>query len=123
MVWHGKVQFIKDHFHQRPLSSKNHFHQKTTFIRKPLSSENHFHQKTTSCQRDPGLGGGGEVLGAAPAPHHHHPSKNNIDRVCVKASRADVRRRLHTNTACAHLSGFNGPSCEASSAEGRQCSC
>ena len=59
------VNFIKNHFHQKPLSSrttfiKNHFHQeplssKTTFIKnhfhqKPLSSrttfiKNHFHQK------------------------------------------------------------------------------
>ena len=62
------VHFIKNHFHQKPLSSKttfikNHFHQKplsskTTFIKnhfhqKPLSSEstsikNHFHQKPLS---------------------------------------------------------------------------
>ena len=34
----------------------------------------------------------GGVLGAAPAHHHHHhPNKNNIDRVCVKASRAEGR--------------------------------
>ena len=62
------VNFIKNHFHQKPLSSKttfikNHFHQKplsskTTFIKnhfhqKPLSSKttfikNHFHQKPLS---------------------------------------------------------------------------
>ena len=45
-----KKIFIKNHFHQKPLSSKttlikNHSHQKTTFIKKPLSSKNHFHQK------------------------------------------------------------------------------
>ena len=120
-----EISFIKNHFHQKPLSSK------TTFIKKPLSSKtsfikDHFHQKpissepfssepfsseTTSCQRDPGLGGGGGgVLGAAPAHHHHHhhhPSKNNIDRVCVKASRAEGPRRLHTNTANAHLWGLS----------------
>ena len=36
----------------------------------------------------------------------------NIVRVCVKASQAEGRRRLHTNTAYARLSGFNRPSPE-----------
>ena len=31
----------------------------------------------------------------------------NIVRVCVKASPAEGRRRLYTNTAYARLSGFN----------------
>ena len=43
----------------------------------------------------------------------------NIVRVCVKASPAEGRRRLHTNTAYARLSGFNRLSCEASPAKGR----
>ena len=38
----------------------------------------------------------------------------NIVRVCVKASPAEGRRRLHTNTAYARLSGNNRLSCEAS---------
>ena len=65
------VNFIKNHFHQKPISSKttfiknhfhqkikNHFHQKTIFIKnhfhqKPFSSKtsfirNHFHQKPLS---------------------------------------------------------------------------
>ena len=47
----SKNTFIKNHFHQKPLSSKTTFIQ-TTFIKihfhpKRLSSENHFHQKTT----------------------------------------------------------------------------
>ena len=46
----------------------------------------------------------------------------NIVRVCVKASPAEGRRRFHTNTAYARLSGFNRPSCGASPAEGRRCS-
>ena len=33
----------------------------------------------------------------------------NIVRVSVKASPAEGRRRLHTNTAYVRLSGFNGP--------------
>ena len=37
-----KYKFIKNHFHQKPLSSK------TNFIKKPLSSKNHFHQKPVS---------------------------------------------------------------------------
>ena len=42
-----KTTFIKNHFHQKPLSSKYHFHQNTTFIKIPLSSKYHFHQNTT----------------------------------------------------------------------------
>ena len=42
-------------------------------------------------------------------------------RVCVKASPAFGRRRLHTNTAYVRHPGFNGPSCGASPAEGRRC--
>ena len=45
----------------------------------------------------------------------------NIVRVCVKASPAEGRRRLHTNTAYARLSGFNKFSCEASPAYGVPC--
>ena len=40
----------------------------------------------------------------------------NIVRVSVKASPAEGRRRLHTNTAYVRLWGFNGPSCGASPA-------
>ena len=40
----------------------------------------------------------------------------NVVRVCVKASPAEGRRRLHTNTAYARLSGFN----KLSPAEGRR---
>ena len=36
--------------------------------------------------------------------------KNIFVRVCVKAASAEGRRRLHTNTAYARLSGFNRPS-------------
>ena len=46
----------------------------------------------------------------------------SVVRFCVKASQAGGRRRLHRNTAYAHLSGFNRPSCGASQAEGRRCS-
>ena len=46
----------------------------------------------------------------------------NTVRVCVKASPAEGRRGLHTNMACARLSGFNKLSCEASPAQGRRCS-
>ena len=42
-------------------------------------------------------------------PQPSPPSKNNIVRVCVKASRAEGPRRLHTNTAYAHLWGFSRP--------------
>ena len=42
----------------------------------------------------------------------------NTVRVSVKASPAEGRRRLHTNTAYVRLSGFNGPSCGASPALG-----
>ena len=126
--FHQKKIFIKIHIHQKPLSSKttfikNQFHQKTTFIKKPLSSKtsfikDHFHQKTTFIRNH----------------FHQKPFSSettscqivwlhtvNIVRVCVKASPAEGWRRLHTNTAYARFSGFNGPSCEASPAEGRRC--
>ena len=45
------------------------------------------------------------------------PSKNNIVRVCVKASRAEGPRRLHTNTAYAHLWGLSRPSNQTSPAD------
>ena len=38
----SKSTFIKNHFHQKTLSSK------TNFIKKPISSKNHFHQKPLS---------------------------------------------------------------------------
>ena len=116
--FHQKKFFIKIHFHQKPLSSKttfikNHFHQKTTFIKnqfhqRPISSEttfikNHFHQKPISSKTN--------FIRALPVRGTHHPSKNNIVRVCVKASRAEGPRRLHTNTACAHLWTLSGPFC------------
>ena len=115
----GKVQVHQNHFHQKkffikmPLSSKCHFHQKplsskTTFIKnhfhqKPFSSEttfikNHFHQKPISSKTN--------FIRALPVRGTHHPSKNNTVRVCVKASRAEGPRRLHTNTACAQGFGF-----------------
>ena len=121
--FHQKNFFIKIHFHQKtlpsktnfikkPPSSKCHFHQNATFIKnhfhqKPFSSKtifikNHFHQKPISSKTN--------FIRALPVRGTHHPSKNNIVRVCVKASRAEGPRRLHTNTACAHL------------LEGRQCS-
>ena len=103
MVTMVKYKFIKNHFHQNPLSSKNHFHQNATFIK------NQFHQKPISSKTLP-------VRGT------HHPSKNKIIRVCVKASRAEGPRRLHTNTACAHLGVSTGLFCWTLPAEGRQCS-
>ena len=100
---HQNATFIKNHFHQKPLSSKtiffkNQFHQRpsseTNFITKPFSSKtnfikNQFHQSTLS-------EGPCETV------------KNNIVRVCVKASRAEGPRHLHTNT-CAHLWGLSWP--------------
>ena len=47
-----------------------------------------------------GKGGGGSRMGTI-----------NIVRVSVKASPAEGRRRLHTNTAYVRLSGFNRRSC------------
>ena len=105
----SKSTFIKNHFHQKPLSSKTTFIKKQ-FHQKPISSKtifirNHFHQKPFSPEKRKRKGG-----------------TVNIVRVCVKASPAEGRRRLHTNTAYARLSGFNKPSCGASPAEGRRCS-
>ena len=116
----SKSTFIKNHFHQKPLSSKttfikkpisskNHFHQKplsskTTFIKnhfhqKPISSKtnfirDHFHQKPFSSKTNFIK----NQFHQRPLPVRgtHHPSKNNIVRVCVKASRAEGPRRLHT---------------------------
>ena len=98
-----------------PLSSQNHFHQKTTFIKKPLSSKNHFHQKPLSSKttfiknqfhQRPFSSKTNFIKNQfhqrpLPVRGTHHPSKNNIVRVCVKASRAEGPRRLHTNTAYA----------------------
>ena len=127
--FHQKKIFIKNHFHQKPLSSKTnfikkplsskcHFHQKplsskTIFIKnhfhqKPISSEttfikNHFHQKPISSKTN--------FIRALPVRGTHHPCKNNIIRVRVKASRAFGPRRLHTNTVYAHLWGLSWPFC------------
>ena len=55
-----KIFIKKPAIIKKPLSSKNHFHQKTTFIKKPLSckkplsSKNHFHHKTTLHQKTSG---------------------------------------------------------------------
>ena len=87
-----KNKFIKIHFHQKPLSSKNQFHQKTNFIK------NHFHQKPFPSKTT--------FIG-----DHHHKRNNNKVRVCVKASRAFGPRRLHTNKAFAHLWGLSRPFC------------
>ena len=70
----GKVQVHQNHFHQKNFFIKIHFHQK------PLSSKtnfikNQFHQKPI-------------FIRALPVRGTHHPSRNNIVRVCVKASRA-----------------------------------
>ena len=89
----SKSTFIKNHFHQKPLSSKttfikNHFHQKpisskTNFIRdhfhqKPISSKTNFIKKQLSSKTN--------FIRALPVRGTHHPNKNNIVRVCVKAS-------------------------------------
>ena len=94
----SKSTFIKNHFHQNATFTKNHFHQKplsskTIFIKnqfhqKPISSEttfikNQFHQKPISSETN--------FIRALPVRGTHHPSKNNIVRVCVKASRAQTR--------------------------------
>ena len=109
--FHQKNFFIKIHIHQKPLSSKttfikNHFHQKplsskTNFIKKPISSKNHFHQKPISSKT------------SFIKNHFHqkplssktisHPSKNNIDRVCVKASRAEGPTPSHKHGLCPPL--------------------
>ena len=120
----SKSTFIKNHFHQKPLSSKttfikNHFHQKTNFIKKPLSSKCHFHQKPLSSKttfiknhfHQKPFSSKTNFTRALPVRGTHHPSKNNVVRVCVKASRAEGPRRLHTNTACAHLWGLSWPFC------------
>ena len=86
-----KYKFIKIHIHQKPLSSKttfikNHFHQKTTFIKKPVSSKtsfikNHFHQKPFSSEKNETQGWDSQyspclcegVAGRRPAtPSHKH---------------------------------------------------
>ena len=102
-----KNHFDQNHFHQN-FSSKNHFHQKTNFIKKPLSSKttfikNHFHQNPLSSKT---IFIKNHFLSEGPTTR-----ANNIVRVCVKASRAEGPRRLHTNTACAHLWGLNRPFC------------
>ena len=112
-----EYKFIQNHFHPKRVNFiQNHFHPNTTFIPKPLSSQtsfiqNHFHPKTISSKTNfiPKT-----ILMRTTA----NKSKNNIVRVCVKATPAEGRRRLHTNTAYARLSGFNRPSCGASPAAG-----
>ena len=111
-----EYKFIQNHFHPKRVNFiQNHFHPNTTFIPnqfhpKPLSSQNNFIQNQFHPKND-----FDERTTA-------NKSKNNIVRVCVKASAAEGRRRLHTNTAYTRLSGFNRPSCGASPAEGRRCS-
>ena len=104
----SKTTFIKNHFHQKPISSK------TTFVKKPLSSKtnfirDHFHQKPFSSKTNFIK----NQFHQRPLPVRgtHHPSKNNIVRVCVKTSRTEGPRRLHTNTAYAHLWGLSLPFC------------
>ena len=99
-IFSSKSTFIKNHFHQKPISSKCHFHQNATFIK------NHFHQKPISSKTN--------FIRALPVRGTH-----NIVRICVKASRADGPRRLHTNTACAHLWTLSGPFCWTLPAFGR----
>ena len=61
--------------------------------------------------RDPGLGGARRPAPPLPLEPAAHlpgpPSKNKKVRVCVKASRAQGPRRLHTKVAYAHLGGFS----------------
>ena len=134
----SKIDFIHWHFHPNTISFNDTFIQKQfhpmTLSSKTLSSNfdtfiqwhfhpKHFHPLTISSN---------EFL----IRWHFHPmtfSTNNgfiqkitcgtinTVRVCVKASPAEGRRRLHTNTAYARLSGFNRPSSEASPAFGRRC--
>ena len=120
--FHQKPTFIKNplssknHFHQKTTFIKNHFHQKTTFIKKPqkpLSSKNHFHQKTTFIKNHFHQKTNFIRDQFHQKPISSSPSKNNILRVCVKASRAEGPRRLHANTAYAHLWGLNRPFCSA----------
>ena len=87
-----EYKFIQNHFHPKrvnfhpkPLSSQYHFHPKTTFIPnqfhpKPLSSQNNFIQNQFHPKND------FEERTTA------NKSKNNIVRVCVKASPAEGRR-------------------------------
>ena len=80
-----KVWWVKTTFIKKPVSSKNQFHQKTTFIR------NHFHHKSHW------RGSGQNTLGC-----------HNIIRISVKVSVGDAesRRRFHRNTAYARFFGF-----------------
>ena len=80
------------------LASQNHFHPKTISSKTNFIPKNDFDERTTATK-----------------------SKNIVVRVCVKASPAEGRRRLHANTANARLSGFNKPRWEASPAEGGRC--
>ena len=96
----SKSTFIKNHFHQKPISSKNPLSSKTNFIKnqfhqRPISSEttfikNHFHQKPISSKTN--------FIRALPVRGTHHPSKNNIVSVCVKASRGPKARDTFTQT-------------------------
>ena len=117
--FHPKTSFI-----QKPVLSKNQFHPKTSFIQKPVSSKNHFHPKTSFIPCVWGRGRRGwSVWGRSGwALNDGVVAKNNIVRVCVKASPAFGRRRLYTNTAYACLSLFNRPPWRASPAEGWRCS-
>ena len=105
-----KYTFIKKHFHQNSLSSKNRFikkqfHSKTISSKWTVSSKTafmkmHFHQKPLSSKSNF-------------VKNHFHPKSIcpipdlagnvNIVRNCVKASPAEGRQRLHTNKACVHL--------------------
>ena len=79
----SKTNLIKNQLHQKPTSSKKHFHQKTTFITNPTEGDR---------------------------TKHAWGAKNKV-RISVRASPAEGRRRFHSNTAYARLSGFNRPSC------------
>ena len=144
----GKVQVHQNHFHQKIFSLKIHFHQKTTFIKKPRSSKNHVHQKTTFIKNHFHQRPLSSKTNFIRNQFHQKPfssetifirnhfhqkpfSSEKMKRkggtvkkvsVCVKASPAEGRRRLHTNTAYARFSGFNRPSCGTTPAKGRRCS-
>ena len=113
-----RENFIQNHFHPKPVSSQTTFiplplSSKTTFIPMPFSSK-------TTCIPNPKI----NLIPNERAPltiqnvrrkrkRNDKGRTVNIVRVCVKASPAEGRRRLHTNTAHARLSGFYTPSCGA----------
>ena len=109
-----KSNFIKIHFHQKPISSKsnfikNQFHQKTvssknsfihvdTFIKTHFSAmwtlfiKNHFSSKNIFITHQ---------IGSWDRTKHDWDGKNNIVRISVKASPAEGRRRFHRkNSLC-----------------------